>query len=473
MDMQRVPLLLAMLAVSLLPGLAFAAEPGPKLTEPPGDRLAALKCYGELAASPRPPVLLVHGTIMTPDEAWSWGYQKVLLERGHSVCTVRLPEFGFGDAQRTAEYVATAILEVGRRSGRRLSIVGHSQGGFQPLFALRVWPAAADYVDDFVGLAGAYDRGSERAREQMDPSTRTPASRPFCTDDCVPWLTQQASGSKLLGELGKRDLPAGPSYTAIGTLYDEYITPQPHANQLPRGRPARSIQIQDVCPGRRFGPPSRPSYFPVDHASMLGDAVAHALVLDALDHPGPADPERIPRSVCLKAPYDGLDPVGFARSMATVLPRFAEPQKEVEKEPPLRCNLDPQCADRHSWAIPLLDSARLSPPAIRAARHCPGGCRRPRTALLRVSARAPGWLVLSFKRLGGGRHAARRIGDRLRLSTDEHSIRLRARSCRRRDGRIRCRPLPTGAYGVQLKTKSDDGGYWTRERVLRLQVTRR
>ena len=467
----HIPFLVSMLAVLLAPGPVVASERGPELTEPPGDRLAALECRGDLRPAPRPPVLLVPPTIASPEEAWSWGYQKILLERGHGVCTVRLPDFGFGDAQRSAEYVVTAIREVARRSGRRLSVLGHSQGGFQPLFALRVWSDAARHVDDFVGLGGVYDRGSRWAREQLDPRTRTPESRPYCTEGCVPWLTQFASGSRLLGALAKRALPPGPSYTAIATLSDETVTPQPEANELPRGSRGRSVQIQDVCPGRHY--PSPGGTLPANHASLWGDAAAHALVLDALDHRGPADPERIPRSVCLKATYDGLDPVGFARAMASLLPRFAEPQQEVKAEPPLRCNLDPHCEDPRSWAVPLLESAFLWPPVVRAVGHCPGGCRRGRTALLRIRARAAGWLMVRFDRLTGGQNVASGIGGRFRLSDGERVIRLDARGCRSGRSRIRCRPLRPGGYVLRLETKPDDGGYWTRERKLRLRVARR
>lgn len=427
-------LLATLIAVFMPTASASAAPREPRLTEPRAERLAALECHGDLKTSPRPPVLLVPGTITTPDETWSWGYRKLLLERGHGVCTVALPDYGFGDAQHAVEYVVTAIRVLGRRSSRRFSIVGFSQGGLLAVFALRVWPTAASHVDDLVGLAGVYDRGSEWARREIDPATRTTESHAYCSDACAASLTQEASGSNLHTALATRRLPAGLTYTAVGTRYDEQVTPQPEANELPPAAARRSVQIQDICPGRRY--PSSGGHFPVNHASLLGDAVAHALVLDALDHPGPADPSRVSRAICLKTTYDGVDWPRFAAAAPDFGPRSAEPEHEVEEEPALRCNLAPECADRRSWAAPLLESVRVAETA------------------LTVRVRAAGWLRLRPQRRGGS------PGRRVR----RHTIRLR-----RGDQLIPLDALRGGSYRVRLETKPLRGGYWTRERAVRIR----
>ena len=140
------------------------AEPGPPLTEPAGALNRALNCSGDLYRSGRSPVLLVPGTGASGAENWEVGYQPALLRRGHAVCTVDLPNYGFGDVQRSVEYVVAAIRSMHRRAGRRIAIIGQSQGGFHPAYALRVWPDLAGRVDDFVGLVGVYDRGSQAAR---------------------------------------------------------------------------------------------------------------------------------------------------------------------------------------------------------------------------------------------------------------------------------------------------------------------
>jgi hypothetical protein len=53
--------------------------------------------------------------------------------------------------------------------------------------------------------------------------------------------------------------------------------------------------VQDICPGRQ-----------VSHVELLYDAVAIALVQDAIDHPGPARASRIPRTLCDRTVAQGL-----------------------------------------------------------------------------------------------------------------------------------------------------------------------
>jgi triacylglycerol lipase len=149
-----------LLAAAVALGVATpAAAAPPAYTVPEATRLAALTCSGDLTTGT--PVLLIHGTGVLPHENWSWGYERDLKARGHGVCIVTLPNRGFDDIQRSVEYTATAIEQVEQRSGQKIAIVGHSQGGLQPLFALRLWPQLAEQVDDVVGISGVYDNGSE------------------------------------------------------------------------------------------------------------------------------------------------------------------------------------------------------------------------------------------------------------------------------------------------------------------------
>jgi triacylglycerol lipase len=84
------------------------------------------------------------------------------------------------------------------------------------------------------------------------------------------------------------ETPGDLSYTSIYSgFYDELVepaTPVPTAGlDWNKNNPnVANILLQDVCPGRF-----------VDHITIgLTDALAFALVLDALEHPGPADPQR-------------------------------------------------------------------------------------------------------------------------------------------------------------------------------------
>jgi hypothetical protein len=53
-----------------------------------------------------------------------------------------------------------------------------------------------------------------------------------------------------------------------------------------------------VCPGR-LG----------EHVGIAADAVAHAVVIDALTNPGPAERSRISRAMCRKLTMPGFNPI--------------------------------------------------------------------------------------------------------------------------------------------------------------------
>jgi hypothetical protein len=63
--------------------------------------------------------------------------------------------------------------------------------------------------------------------------------------------------------------------------------------------------IQALCPGRS-----------VDHGHVHADAVAVALVLDALRHDGPARASRVPDTTCERTYASGVDPAEVERQIA-------------------------------------------------------------------------------------------------------------------------------------------------------------
>ncbi len=48
------------------------------------------------------------------------------------------------------------------------------------------------------------------------------------------------------------------------------------------------------------------------------DPVAYALALNALDHPGPADPAAVPGAVCLEVVQPGVDKLTAAAHLAAL-----------------------------------------------------------------------------------------------------------------------------------------------------------
>lgn len=94
------------------------------------------------------------------------------------------------------------------------------------------------------------------------------------------------------------------------TLFDEVVVPNavpPRSSPLRDGDGETSnVAVQEVCPGHV-----------ADHLTIgTFDPVAYAIVDDALDADGPADPSRIDRSVCLEPFMPGVDPLTFPTDFA-------------------------------------------------------------------------------------------------------------------------------------------------------------
>ncbi len=321
-------------------------------------RLESLSCRGDLDDAERGPVLLVPGTAVTASENWDPTYLPELIDRGHAVCTVDFPHYATRDVQANSEYVATAVRVMAQRSDRKLSIIGHSQGALLAQVALRTWPDLSTHVDDVIGLAGVYDRGSvEMARR--------------CQIRCTPVLHQLAAGSAFLRSISRRPLPSGPSYTNIGALGDLTVTPQPAANNQ---RGATSYLVQDVCPSRGL---------PIsEHAMIVGDNTALALALDALQHPGVASPDRLDPAVCDTGNYPGFDSISY---LAVATLTQARASDWTRSEPALFCRYRPTCRN------PLLRGPLIASPRYDIGR---------RTITIRTRASGPGKVVV---RVGGRR----------------------------------------------------------------------
>jgi hypothetical protein len=225
------------------------------------------------------------------------------------------------DVQRAAEHVVNAIRTMNQRAGRQISVVGHSQGGMIPRWALRFWPDTRAMVDDVIGLAPS-NHGTDTA-----PLT--------CIPDCAPAVWQQSSGSEFIQALNSaQETFAGISYTQIYTKTDPVVTPNlddTGSSSLHTGDGAiTNVAIQDVCPD------------PSEHLGIgTVSNTAYQLALDALSNPGPADPARIDTaSVCTQPLMPGVNPVTVATDMAAAgadLAQMIATYPHVPLEPPLRC----------------------------------------------------------------------------------------------------------------------------------------
>ena len=319
-----------------LPATASAIDyapvntPGPPLIVPQSDLDSSLACNGNLAAGPTP-VLLVHGTGSNPHDNFSWNWGPALNDLGTAWCTVALPGNGMDDIQVGGEYVVNAIRTMHALAGRRISIIGHSQGGMIPRWALRFWPDTRSMVDDQIGLA---------------PSNHGTASAQFtCLPDCAPAIWQQRDDSQFIKALNShQETFAGISYTEIYSHLDLIVTPNfddTGSSSLHTGDgQITNVAVQDVCP------------LDVSDHLLVGiqNLVAYDLAIDALEHPGPADPARAKASdpgICTPlALMPGIDPLtgpaAAATAAANLLATIAT-YPRVPAEPALACYVTAGC----------------------------------------------------------------------------------------------------------------------------------
>ena len=273
--MRRLALLAgALVALVPLLGLVPAGAAGdPPFSVSVATLDAALDCT-PFTSPEREPVLLVHGTGSWGHEQWDWSYLPFLQSRGFDVCIVDLPDRGLGDIQVATEYVARAIQVIAASSGRKVDVVGHSQGALEPRWAVKWWPSVRASVDDLVMLAGP-NHGTYRSAAGFPPLL--PAS-----------FWQMTVGSKFITALNAGDeTPGDISYTALYSTQDLLVqpaTPVPTA-AVDWGLETTAVQnvaIQDVCP-ERF----------VDHLAIgTTDRVTQELVVDALVNSGAVDVAR-------------------------------------------------------------------------------------------------------------------------------------------------------------------------------------
>jgi hypothetical protein len=272
-------------------------RPGPALSVPAQRLYSAVSCTANVAGATRDPVLFVAGTGHNPTSNFAWNYMRAFKRAGRPWCSVAVPGNSMGDVQVAAEYVVYALRHVSTLSGRKVDVLGWSQGGMSPRWALRFWPDTRALVDDLVGLA---------------PSNHGTVDAQACVAVCPDAFWQQRATSRFNVALNSgAETFEGIAYTVVYTRLDEVVIPNLDArtgsSSLRTGAGQISnIATQDVCPLSL-----------ADHLALGSyDAVGYAAAIDAFDHAGPASPVRIPRSVCAKPYHEGVNPLTFVLDLA-------------------------------------------------------------------------------------------------------------------------------------------------------------
>ena len=220
------------------------------------------------AAHPAP-VVLVHGTFESATDNWG-AVSPQIKAAGYCVFALDYGNRGTGDIPTSAGELKRFVDAVlGATGARKVSLVGHSQGGMMPRWYVR-FLGGAPKVDDLVGLAPS-NHGTTNPGAFVAGATVCPA------------CDQQRAGSSFLQTLNAGDeTPGAVSYTSIETRDDEVVTPFTSAFLAP-GPNTANILLQDACPADV-----------VDHQFIPDDRVALRWTLQALARPGPADPAQPP-----------------------------------------------------------------------------------------------------------------------------------------------------------------------------------
>ncbi len=272
------------------PPFAPLDQPGPPLSPTPAQLKASLYCEPSVRGARVEPVLLNPGTSTTPTENFGWNWEPALDMLGIPWCAYTAPNQALNRIDVSGEYLVYAIRTMYALAGRRIAIIGHSQGGMSMRWALRFWPDTRAMVEDVVGL-------------EPDNHGTTVIGPGLCaTTGCPPADWQQISSSNFIQALnsGTETFP-GISYTNLYSTHDELATPDSGPNDCTSclsvgGGQISNVELQSLCP--------------LDLSEHLAagttDPVAYALGVDAITHPGPADPARIPSSVCLQLLMPGV-----------------------------------------------------------------------------------------------------------------------------------------------------------------------
>ena len=327
-------------------------RPGPKLRVAKEKLRESLFCTEGVRDAVRAPVLLVPATGVNSDQNFSWNYEKLLAQEDIPYCTSDQPgprNSNQTDIQVRGQYLTFAIRKVHRMAGRRIAVMGHSQGGMAMRWPLRFWPGTRRMVDDVIGFAGT-NQGTDEAAG--------------CDETCTPAGAQQASDSDFIKALNSgAETFAGISYTEVGTERDETVTPQPGASYVDGPGDITNVLIQEVCPNATS-----------EHL-MVGtvDPAAAALALDApRSPPRPGRPRRISPLVCAQPFQPGVDPVTAPAEIAAAIKSLYLNDGPTGGEPKLRCYVfktNKKCRQRYPGDAGRTDGPKSAGHAIRGQLH--------------------------------------------------------------------------------------------------------
>jgi triacylglycerol lipase len=249
------------------PGTTTSANPPASAGTPPPTTINAAGC--------KPPVQHPYPVVLSPGTYGATSWQLIgpaLAQLGYCVYTFTYGNGETGDIAASANQLASFVDRLLARTGaKRVSIVGHSEGGMMPRYYIGFLGGEAK-VADLVALAPS-NHGT------LNPSTFGGA-----LVGCVACAEQQ-TGSSFLTHLNAGDeTPPPVNYTVIETAYDEVVIPYSSAFLTGPSTRVTNVTLQQQCPSDIVG-----------HVGITSDPVALQWVENALARStGPADPNFVP-----------------------------------------------------------------------------------------------------------------------------------------------------------------------------------
>ncbi len=302
--------LVGLIALALaLPAAADAAA-GPPLEITDADIDSALTCNTTLAEASSDPVLLTPA-FSTAEASYGWNYLARLPKLGIPTCSITVPDSGYGDLQRTAEYVVASVRRMSRESGRDVILLGHQHGALDELWALTFWPDVARKVSDLISLATPYNGTSQ-------PQALCGNGAP-----CAAATRQITAGSAFIAALAAAPVPGR-------TRLHLDHQPQRHAHHAPARREQVPRRDQHRPAGCLPRPPGEPLRHPRRRRRLRArdrrDRDTTGPPIQRASPPPPAKPKLMPDADPIIATVaNGFLPIFLAQNAAAAVPPSRRP----------------------------------------------------------------------------------------------------------------------------------------------------
>ncbi|KAF2763850.1 alpha/beta-hydrolase [Teratosphaeria nubilosa] len=233
-----------------------------------------------------PPVIFLPGTAALGGQNFGPNYGKLFTENKIAdPVYVNLPGENLADIQVAAEYAAYAVNYIsGISGGKNVSTISWSAGSLDGQWAFKYWPSTRSKVSDKIGISPDY-HGTIEA-QLLCPG--------YATLGCTPAIAQQNYNSTFIRTLRNTggDSAFVPT-TNVYSIFDQIVEPQQNPDASgslgdARDEGVSNTELQTACTAVLPGGESYNT-----HEGVLYNALAYALAVDALQHPGPGELSRI------------------------------------------------------------------------------------------------------------------------------------------------------------------------------------